>query len=159
MTKSGKKHKYHVEVIEERAVCIRVEADNEQEARESAIDFYVNDDDLQDEILRDTAIRRTGTHIVTKNPKKDDGVVWDETEEPDGEVDLKRCSPLELARELARLIKEREDCRDMELDFLANHPNRDMWDDDEIKTYDDILMEIADSYEAVKKCMEEISGR
>lgn len=64
-----KKHDYTVEVIEVRAVKIHLKADDEQEARVSAQDFYANSDTLQDDMLAEGAIINDGVRVTIKDGK------------------------------------------------------------------------------------------
>lgn len=48
--------KWLVSIYEERRIQIEVEADNGAEAKDTAIDAYVNDDDLRDDMLKEEAL-------------------------------------------------------------------------------------------------------
>lgn len=48
--------KWLVSIYEERRIQIEVEADNAAEAKDTAIDAYVNDDDLRDDMLKEEAL-------------------------------------------------------------------------------------------------------
>ena len=50
------RRKWLVSIYEERRIQIEVEADNGAEAKDTAIDAYVNDDDLRDDMLKEEAL-------------------------------------------------------------------------------------------------------
>ena len=50
------RRKWLVSIFEERRIQIEVEADNGAEAKDTAIDAYVNDDDLRDDMLKEEAL-------------------------------------------------------------------------------------------------------
>ena len=60
------KKKFIVEVWERRRVRFEVEAESYREASVVAVDVYQNDDSLQDEMLKDTAIADNEAIVVAE---------------------------------------------------------------------------------------------
>lgn len=56
--------KFMVEVTEKRKISFEVEAENEDDAKDTAMDAYVNGDGLQAEMLEDGAIHSTGIEVI-----------------------------------------------------------------------------------------------
>lgn len=66
--------KWLVSIYEERRIQIEVEADNAVEAKDTAIDAYVNDEDLQDNMLKEEALLANRV-CVEKNIGHANGIV------------------------------------------------------------------------------------
>lgn len=48
--------------------------------------------------------------------------------------------------------------RDEELQFLDDHPNREMWDDEQEEEYDQLLKDISDNWDKVRVFFKEIDA-
>jgi len=66
-------------------------------------------------------------------------------------------TPLEILKEFNRLFLEYDRRRDDELNFLADHPNRDYWDDEQEAEYAEILSDIDTLYADVSNMSDRIS--
>lgn len=70
----------------------------------------------------------------------------------------KRRSDGELLDALIKAVSDYDRLRDCEWDFETDHPNRDMWTDDDREEYDTLLKDIERARKTVNKLMVEATG-
>lgn len=57
-------------------------------------------------------------------------------------MDYRQMTTLDLLKLFAETFKKYDDLKDEELQIIEDFPNRDMWDDERISNYEDLLDEI-----------------
>lgn len=70
----------------------------------------------------------------------------------------KRRSDGELLDALVKAVREYDSLRDREWDFETDHPNRDMWSDDDCEEHDTLMEDIDEARNTVNKLMVEATG-
>lgn len=77
------------------------------------------------------------------------------------DTDINKMNETELRdyiRKFADVVYNYDKLRDEELQFLDDHPNRDMWDKDEQEDYNILFHNLADNWVKVREFFKEIDA-
>lgn len=75
-----------------------------------------------------------------------------------GTEDLEKMTTLEITKKLVFLFEEYDSLKDEELDFLDEHPERCMWDEEMDENYDELRNQIIDKYDEIKSICDYVKG-
>lgn len=75
-----------------------------------------------------------------------------------GTEDLEKMTTLEITKKLVSLFEEYDSLKDAELDFLDEHPERGMWDEEMDENYDELCNQIIDKYDEIKSICDYVKG-
>ena len=75
-----------------------------------------------------------------------------------GTEDLEKMTTLEITKKLVSLFEEYDSLKDEELDFLDEHPERCMWDEEMDENYDELRNQIVDKYDEIKSICDYVKG-
>ncbi len=75
-----------------------------------------------------------------------------------GTEDLEKMTTLEITKKLVSLFEEYDSLKDEELDFLDEHPERGMWDEEMDENYDELRNQIIDKYDEIKSICDYVKG-
>lgn len=73
-------------------------------------------------------------------------------------IDLATLSADELLQEFAHRVEDYDHLKDDELRILDDHPNRDFWDDELEKEYEELKADIDNAFCRVRECIRLIYG-
>ena len=77
------------------------------------------------------------------------------------DTDINKMNETELRdyiRKFADIVYNYDKLRDEELQFLKDHPNRDMWDNDEQEDYNTLFNNLADNWGKIRVFFKEIDA-
>ena len=77
------------------------------------------------------------------------------------DTDINKMNATELRdyiRKFADAVFTYDKLRDEELQFLNDHPNRDMWDNDEQEDYNTLFNDLADNWGKIRVFFKEIDA-
>lgn len=75
-----------------------------------------------------------------------------------GTEDLEKMTTLEITKKLVSLFEEYDSLKDDELDFLDEHPERGMWDEEMDENYNELCNQISDKYDEIKSICDYVKG-
>ena len=77
------------------------------------------------------------------------------------DTDINKMNETELRdyiRKFADVVYNYDKLRDEELDFLDEHPERGMWDEEMEEEYDNLLKDISDNWDKIRVFFKEIDA-